>query len=27
MARYTDSVCRLCRRQQEKLFLKGTRCN
>ncbi|HQJ15742.1 MAG TPA: 30S ribosomal protein S4 [Candidatus Omnitrophota bacterium] len=27
MARYTDSVCRLCRRQQEKLFLKGNRCN
>ncbi|MFA5099297.1 MAG: 30S ribosomal protein S4 [Candidatus Omnitrophota bacterium] len=27
MARYTDAVCRLCRRQQEKLFLKGNRCN
>ncbi len=27
MARYTDAVCRLCRREQEKLFLKGTRCN
>ena len=27
MARYTDAVCRLCRRQQEKLFLKGTKCN
>lgn len=27
MARYTDPVCRLCRRQGEKLFLKGTRCN
>jgi len=27
MARYTHSVCRLCRRQQEKLFLKGNRCN
>jgi small subunit ribosomal protein S4 len=26
MARYTDAVCRLCRRQQEKLFLKGTKC-
>ena len=26
MARYTDAVCRLCRRQGEKLFLKGTRC-
>jgi small subunit ribosomal protein S4 len=27
MARYTDAVCRLCRRQGEKLFLKGTRCS
>lgn len=26
MARYTDSVCKLCRREGEKLFLKGTRC-
>jgi small subunit ribosomal protein S4 len=26
MARYTDSVCRLCRRYGEKLFLKGDRC-
>jgi small subunit ribosomal protein S4 len=26
MARYTGAVCRLCRRQGEKLFLKGTRC-
>jgi small subunit ribosomal protein S4 len=26
MGRYTDAVCRLCRRQGEKLFLKGTRC-
>src|SRR5690554_6304697 len=26
MARYTDSVCRLCRREGEKLFLKGDRC-
>lgn len=26
MARYTDAVCRLCRRQGEKLFLKGPRC-
>ncbi|HBB40693.1 MAG: 30S ribosomal protein S4 [Nitrospirae bacterium CG18_big_fil_WC_8_21_14_2_50_70_55] len=26
MARYTDSVCRLCRREGEKLFLKGERC-
>lgn len=26
MARYIDAVCRLCRRQTEKLFLKGTKC-
>jgi len=26
MARYTDSVCRLCRREGAKLFLKGNRC-
>ena len=26
MARYTDAVCRLCRRSGEKLFLKGSRC-
>jgi small subunit ribosomal protein S4 len=26
MARYTASVCRLCRREGLKLFLKGTRC-
>ncbi|HEV7217585.1 MAG TPA: 30S ribosomal protein S4 [Terriglobales bacterium] len=26
MARYTDPVCRLCRREGMKLFLKGTRC-
>jgi small subunit ribosomal protein S4 len=26
MARYTGSVCRLCRRYGEKLFLKGDRC-
>lgn len=26
MARYTDSVCRLCRREALKLFLKGERC-
>ena len=26
MARYTDSVCRLCRREGQKLFLKGDRC-
>ncbi|MGE5308943.1 MAG: 30S ribosomal protein S4 [Deltaproteobacteria bacterium] len=27
MARYTDAVCRMCRRDQKKLFLKGTKCN
>lgn len=26
MARYTGAVCRLCRREKEKLFLKGTKC-
>jgi len=26
MARYTDPVCRLCRREAQKLFLKGDRC-
>jgi small subunit ribosomal protein S4 len=26
MARYCGSVCRLCRREGEKLFLKGERC-
>ena len=26
MARYTDSVCRQCRRENLKLFLKGDRC-
>lgn len=26
MARYTDSQCRLCRREGQKLFLKGDRC-
>lgn len=26
MARYIDAVCRLCRRSNEKLFLKGARC-
>ena len=26
MARYTGSVCRLCRRENLKLFLKGERC-
>ena len=26
MARYTDPVCRLCRREGAKLFLKGSRC-
>lgn len=27
MARYTDAVCKKCRREGIKLFLKGTRCN
>ncbi|MCL1877810.1 MAG: 30S ribosomal protein S4 [Defluviitaleaceae bacterium] len=27
MARYTGPVCRLCRREGEKLFLKGERCS
>ncbi len=27
MARYTGPVCRLCRREGLKLFLKGARCN
>lgn len=27
MARYTDAVCRLCRREGEKLFLKSTKCS
>jgi len=27
MARYTDSVCKLCRREGMKLFLKGDRCH
>jgi small subunit ribosomal protein S4 len=27
MARYTGPVCRLCRRDGMKLFLKGTRCD
>jgi small subunit ribosomal protein S4 len=26
MARYTGAVCKLCRREGEKLFLKGSRC-
>ena len=26
MARYTNAVCRLCRREGQKLFLKGDRC-
>ncbi len=26
MARYRDSVCRICRRENQKLFLKGERC-
>jgi small subunit ribosomal protein S4 len=27
MARYTGAVCRLCRREGTKLFLKGTKCH
>ena len=27
MARYTGPVCRLCRREGMKLFLKGERCH
>lgn len=27
MARYTNAVCKMCRREGEKLFLKGSRCN
>ena len=26
MARYTGPVCKLCRREKQKLFLKGTKC-
>lgn len=26
MSRYCESVCRLCRRENQKLFLKGDRC-
>jgi len=26
MARYTDANCKLCRREKQKLFLKGTKC-
>ena len=26
MARYTGPVCKLCRREKEKLFLKGSKC-
>ena len=26
MARYTGAVCRLCRREGQKLYLKGDRC-
>lgn len=26
MARYSEAVCKLCRREGEKLFLKGARC-
>lgn len=26
MARYVDASCKLCRRERQKLFLKGTKC-
>ena len=26
MARYTGPVCRLCRRESQKLYLKGDKC-
>jgi small subunit ribosomal protein S4 len=26
MARFTDPVCKRCRREQTKLYLKGSRC-
>jgi len=26
MARYTEANCKLCRRERQKLFLKGTKC-
>ncbi|KKT85715.1 MAG: 30S ribosomal protein S4, partial [Candidatus Collierbacteria bacterium GW2011_GWA2_44_99] len=26
MAKYIDPKCRLCRREGEKLYLKGARC-
>ena len=26
MARYTDAVCRMCRRENQKLFLNGDKC-
>ncbi|MCX8103587.1 MAG: 30S ribosomal protein S4, partial [Candidatus Bipolaricaulota bacterium] len=26
MGRYTEAKCRLCRREGEKLFLKGEKC-
>ena len=26
MARYTEADCRQCRRENQKLFLKGDRC-
>ena len=27
MARYIGALCRICRREGEKLFLKGNRCD
>ncbi|MGE5496928.1 MAG: 30S ribosomal protein S4, partial [Syntrophothermus sp.] len=26
MARYIGAVCKLCRREKQKLFLKGSKC-
>ena len=26
MARYTESACRICRRENLKMYLKGDRC-
>ena len=26
MARYLEADCKLCRREEQKLFLKGTKC-
>ena len=26
MSRYTEAVCKLCRRESQKLYLKGDKC-